>query len=90
MKTENFAKKNPARISPRMFVVKGKEGKFHVVIEQLVLCEAGSFTQCLFLLLSSFYVFHMKYPDKCKKALLFLQHYVLGQPDNYQVRKGSY
>lgn len=64
--------------------------KYHIVIEQLVVCEVDLFARCLFILLSSFYVFHLKYPDKCKKVLLFLQDYILEQPDNFQARKGDY
>lgn len=73
-----------------MIILNGRDQKFFIVIERFVLCEASSFCQCLFLLLSSYYVFHLKYPDKCKKVLLFLQDYVLGQPDNFEVRKGAY
>lgn len=84
------AKRRPARPSPHMIIIKGRDRKFYILIEQIVLCEAASFSQGLFLLLSSYFVFHLKYPDKCKKVLLFLQDYVLGQPDNFKPRKGTY
>ena len=68
----------------------GQEKKFYIVIEQEVLCEASSFSHCLFLFVSSYYVFHLQYPEKCEKVLLFTQGYILGQPDNYQCRRGNY
>ena len=64
--------------------------KFYVVVEHQILCESSTFSYCLFLLLSSFYVLHLEYPEKCKKVLLFLQDYVLGHPDTYQSRRGTY
>lgn len=70
-----------------MVVVLGQVPNFFIVTEQLVVYEVDSFTCCLFLLLSSFYVFHLQYPKKCEKVL---QDYVLGRPDNFQVRKGGY
>ena len=67
-----------------------KDKRFYVVVEQEVLCQATSFSHCLFLLISSFFVLHLQYPEKVRKVLLFLQDYVLGQPDNYQNRRGTY
>ena len=73
-----------------MIVITGRAPEYCLVIEHIPVCQVDSFSQCLFLLLSSFYVFHLQYPEKCKKVLFFLQDYVLGQPDNFQVRKGAY
>ena len=83
-------KKAPARLSPRMIIKNGGERKFYLVIEQEVLCEASSLSHCLFLFVSSYYVFHLQYPEKSKKVLMFFQDYILGQPDNYLIRRGNY
>ena len=73
-----------------MIIKHGRERKFYIVIEQAVLCEAASFSRCLFLFVASYYVFHLQYPEKSKKVLMFLQDYILGQPDNFLVRRGNY
>ena len=62
----------------------------YIVIEKVVLYECSSFVQAIFLLISSYYVFHLSYPGKSKKVLLFIQDYVLERPDNYKPRNGSY
>ena len=66
------------------------EPKFYIIVECDVLCESSSFVQAIFLLLSCYYVFHLSYPPKTKKALLFLQDYVLARPDNYETCAASY
>ncbi len=55
-----------------------------------MLCEADTFSEGLFLLLSAYYVFHLSYPDRFKNTMFFMQDYLLGMPDNYQPRKGAY
>ena len=81
-----FAKKS-ANTSP-WFVV--HDSKFFIIVECSILCQATSFVDALFLLLSCYYVFHLSYQAKTKKILLFLQDYILGRPDNHESRVASY
>ena len=82
--------KNSPTNSPWLLSVKGKEYRFIVIVEQNILCHVTTFVQGLFLLVASYYVFHLRYPEKSKMVLLFMQDYIFGRPDMYEKRKGNY
>ena len=69
-----MTRKNPARVSPRMIMNKGKGLKYHIIIEQLVICEVDSFAHCLFIWLVSFI------PINARKCYCFFK---IEQPDNF-------
>ena len=86
---DSVGKYSPSN-SPWLLVSGIKEPRFTIVVEQNILCDATSFVHGLFLLVSSYYVFHLRYPDKSKLVLLFLQDYIFGRPDMYEKRKAKY
>ena len=43
--------------------------QYFVLVEQKVLCQIPSFQQALFIAFSSFYVFHLEYPEEVKSFI---------------------
>ena len=63
--------------SPCLISLCGQEPKFYVIIERKVLCETSLFVQAVFLLLSSYYVFHLSYPDKRKSFIMYNDYCII-------------
>ena len=60
------------------------ERSYFIMLEQEVLCCTSSFSNALFLWVSSYYIFNLDYEKNTKKVLLFLQEYAFGQPEQFK------
>jgi len=47
-----------------------------------ILCKSTRFSDALFLMFASYYIFNLKYPAKAKSVLYFLQDYIFGYADS--------
>ena len=87
---EEVCKEPPVRTAPRIAAFVGEEAvQYFISVEQRVLCQVPNLQQALFIMFSSFYVFHLEYPKQTKNAMFFFQDYVLSQPDSLK-RPGTY
>lgn len=65
--------------------------KYYVSIEkQIINEETESFFQALRLCYGTYYVFNMKYPQKCSSTLEFIQRYYLKSHHPDKGTKGNY
>ena len=63
----------PVRNSPRIAAFVGEETKqYFVLLEQRVLCQVPSIQLALFITFSSYYIFHLDYPNQLKNVMYFL------------------
>ena len=63
---ENASIEAPIRNSPRIAAFIGEENKqYFIIVEQKVLCQVPSIQFAIFIVFSSYYVFHLEYPN-CK------------------------
>ena len=71
--------------------VKGKQcsafndesnAEYFIFVEGNVLCNTTRFTDALFLMFASYYIFNLKYPSQVKNVLSFIQDYIFGYPDS--------
>ena len=68
--------------APRIAAFVGEERtQYYIIVEGNVYCEVPSFQFALFVMFSSFYVFHLEYPKVVQSVLYFLQDYILAYPD---------
>ena len=80
-----MAKSDPRKISPWMAEVSNEfERSYFIMLEQEVLCYTSSFSNALFLWVSSYYIFNLDYEKNTKEVLLCLQEYVFGQPEQFK------
>ena len=55
---------------------------YFIYIEGSILCKSTRFSDALFLMFASYYIFNLKYPAKAKSVLYFLQDYIFGYADS--------
>ena len=55
--------------------------QYFIFVEGMVLNETETFCDTMFLLYSSYYIFHLEYPKPAKNILWFRQDYLLSHPD---------
>ena len=75
--------KAPARNQPWIAAFLDESGSkysYVVVCEPKKFCRVSALQLALFVTFSLYYVFNLEYPDDAK-VFLFLQHYILEQPD---------
>ena len=56
---------------------------YFIYIEGTILCKSTRFSDALFLMFASYYIFNLKYPAKAKSVLHFLQDYIFGYADSF-------
>ena len=76
--------KAPARNQPWIAAFLDESGSkysYVVVYEQKEFCRVSTQQLALFVTFSLYYIFNLEYPDDAKGVFLFLQDYILEQPD---------
>ena len=56
--------------------------QYFIFVEGNILCKTTRFTDSLFLMFASYYIFNLKYPSQVKNVLYFFQDYIFGYPDS--------
>ena len=89
MPLEEIATEPPPKNSPRIVKMTGGQNpQFFILVEQDVLCEAGSMSQAIFIWFSLHYVFNMQYTASLPNVGNFFQDMVFEIPGG--VRKSNY
>lgn len=76
--------------SPRIGAYLAGETQYFLLVEGMVLNKMETFCDAMFLLFSSYYIFHLEYPKPVKNILWFMQDYLVLYSDDSIPRSTLY
>lgn len=76
--------------SPMIGTYLAGKPQYFLFVEGMVLNKMETFCDAMFLLFSSYYIFHLEYPKSVKNILWFMQDYLLLYPNDSMHRSALY